>query len=317
MHQIFDCSLDDVALENISDLFVPRHDVYFFDGDEILNELLHSGIAVYTREEFGDSFPLFGLHYGVVYHLWMMSRPKDSYAISVHPSQLATLSNHVLQQLLAKQVEYGRGHIYDMEWLRQLGLPEKKTVSVKDEDFYFLTWDDWCGFSTGVRTQWIVKWLTRHRSEDAPGLSPRLLRNDSRVPYDLVEQYAGRFPRQHRANCFAAAIALAVGRGGPSHDLISEWLFQGPFLRLLHGQGYSKVSEYQEPGHVRFEPGDVLVWYTGDGIAGHAAYAVSDDSIFQKQGQGWTEPWQVLKFLDVWYNEYLKTGGYIEVHRKA
>lgn len=64
------------------------------------------------------------------------------------------------------------------------------------------------------------------------------------------------------------------------------------------------------------QPCDVLVWFTGDGIAGHAAFAVSDELVFQKQAQGWDNPWQVLRVSDVWYNEYLKTGGHIEIYRR-
>lgn len=65
-----------------------------------------------------------------------------------------------------------------------------------------------------------------------------------------------------------------------------------------------------------FQPTDVLVWYTENGIAGHAGYAVSHELVFQKQAQGWDNPWQVLKIRDVWYNEYLKTGGHMTVFRR-
>lgn len=205
-----------------------------------------------------------------------------------------------------------------MDWFDKLQLPQSRTTDVEGKPYYFLTWDDWWEFTPEIRRQWIVEWLKEWRKEDAVGFVD-LPHHHEAVPYELIKEYAGTFGAASTANCFAAAIAMAVGSHNfdQSRVLILEWLHQGPFFRLLKGQRYIKHTEYLDINDLTFQPMDVLVWYTQNGIAGHAGYAVSHELVFQKQGQGWDNPWQVLKINDVWYNEYIKNGGHIEVYRKT
>lgn len=316
MEYVFDCRITESTLDEIAQSFVPERDVYFFDDESIAYTCLRCGLTVYSRPEFASAFPLFAVNYGSVYHLWSMKLPQNAFVLIVNPDELKYLSDDIRLNLLARQIEYGRGHIYDMDWFDKLKLPRTRTADVGGKSFYFLTWDDWWEFSPVIRKRWIVEWLRDWRKEDAAGFEfVDFPHPHEGVPYELIKEYAGTFGSASTANCFAGAIAMVVGIQNPdqSRVLISEWLHQGPFFRLLHGQGYVKCAEYCDTGNLVFRPADVLVWYTGDGIAGHAAYAVSDDLVFQKQGQGWDNPWQVLRINDVWYNEYLKTGGSIAV----
>jgi hypothetical protein len=158
------------------------------------------------------------------------------------------------------------------------------------------------------------------RNEEPEGLTdfPRLKRG---IPYSLIDEYAGIFPDKSGSNCFAAAAAMVIGDRTiqnlqQSHVLIQQWLHQEPFFRLLKGQGYSKFMECCLIRDLTLvQPPDVLIWYTQDGTARHAAFAMSNELVFQKNSQGWDSPWQVLKVTDIWYNDYLKTGGHISIYR--
>jgi len=316
---IFDCRITESTLSRISHMFVPERDVYYFDDDSIANTCLHHGLTVYSREEFESTFPLFALNYGAAYNLWSMQLPKDVFILVVNPNELRGLTDDIRLRLLVQQIEIGRGHIYDMDWFEKLKLPHSSTVVINGKPYYFLTSDDWRKFTPDIRRQWMVEWLRESRKEDAEVIGvvdfPHL---HEAVPYELIKQYASTFGPESTANCFAAAIAMAVAIRNPdqSRALILEWLHQAPFFRLLEGQGYIKHVEYYDTNNLVFQPTDVLVWYTGDGIAGHAGYAMSHELVFQKQGQGWYNPWQVLKISDVWYNEYLNNGGNIIVFRR-
>lgn len=301
-------------------MFIPERDVYYFYDEDIAHACLQHGIAVYTRQEFASTFPMFALTYGAAYHVWTMKLPEDTYVLMAHPSAITSLPPDIRRALLVQQVRCGRGHIYGMEWLEKFGITKPSTIRIDNKSYYFLTWDDWWALSPEIRRQWVLDWLMEWRKEDAEGIGPiDVLGDHDGVPYKLLQGYAGTFGHASTANCFAAAIAMVVGEQSPHQGrvLIDEWLHQGPFFRLLLGQGYEKHSEYRNARDLLFQPCDVLVWYTGDGTAGHAAYAVSDDLVFQKQGQGWDNPWQILRIHDVWYNDYLKTGGYIEIFRRT
>jgi len=319
LEYIFDCRITESTLNRIVQLFVPERDVYYFYHESIANNCLNHGLTVYSRQEFASTFPLFALNYGPAYHLWSMKLPKDAFVLVAHPSELEYLATDIRKKLLGQQIAYGRGHIYDMDWFDMLQLPQTKNADFEGMPYYFLTWDDWWKLTPEVRRRWVVEWLREWRKEDAGVIGfVDFPHYHEGVPYELIKEYAGTFGPASTANCFAGAIAMVVGIRNPfqSRVLISEWLHQGPFFRLLEGQGYMKHTECMDMNDMTFQPTDVLVWYTREGIASHAGYAVSHELVFQKQAQGWDNPWQVLKINDVWYNEYLKTVGYIAVFRR-
>lgn len=182
-----------------------------------------------------------------------------------------------------------------------------------------------------------MKWLQEWHQDDGPAVNkqktvlysaappylPVELQGDSeRVPYALVNEYVGRFADQSGPNCFAAAIGMALGGTAvasypQSRRLMAQWLHPGPFFRVLDAQGYRKATEIRTLAHASaVQPGDVLVWYASDGTAQHAAFAVSQDTVFQKEGQGWESPWQLVRWEDVWYNGVLKSGGYIALYHR-
>ncbi|QSO52681.1 hypothetical protein JZ785_01715 [Alicyclobacillus curvatus] len=318
-NRIFDCRISDRALDEIASVFVPARDALYFNGEEIANACLEQGIPVYTRQEFASMYPLFALEYGAVYRLWTMQQSNEMRVLLVHPSELNSLSTQIRRNLLVQQVRFGRGHIYNAEWMTGFDAHLSTTIDVDGALHSFLTWENWWGLSSLTRKQWVLRWLQDWVAEDARGVEVGTIpRENTRVPYEIIDEHAGTFGSKSTGNCFAAAIAMVVGAQNPhrARVLVNEWLHQGPFFRLLDGQAYVKHATYLIVRDVVLQPADVLVWYTGEGVAGHAGFAVTDKLIFEKHGQGWDNPWLVLNLADVWYNEYLKTGGYIEVYRR-
>lgn len=306
------------ALNEIAQWFVLPWDVFYFQDDVVATACLQHGLTVYTREEFSSTFRLFALNYGAVYHLWSMKLPNEAYVVRLTTRELDNLPPSIRERLLIQQVEYKRGHIYDAQWVGKLQIPSSVSIVIDGAWHYFLTWNDWWGFTPNIRRRWIVEWLREWRKDEPVGVTH--FPHDQRdIPYELIAQYAGTIGAASTPNCFAAAIAMVVGMKNPdqARALITQWLHQGPFFRLLQGQGYLKQAEYRDLSSLEMRSGDVLVWYTGDQLAGHAGYAMSHDLVFQKLGQGWDNPWQILKFADIGYNDYLDAGGHITVYRRA
>lgn len=319
--RVFDCAITSDKLETLAALFVPDQDVYYIDGDGVAKALLTEGIAVYSRPEFGSSFPTFSLKYGSLYGIWSMQFSDTTCVAAMNADQLASLPPNVSQAILAQQVKLKRGHIYKTDWFNEFEKPQTHTIIVDEEWYYLLTSKDWWAFDPEIRRRWVLQWLMACRADEQMGTSEFDRRCDG-VPYDLIDEYAGTFAEHSGPNCFAAAIAMVVaGRDSKqylnSRILISQWLHQGTFFNLLREHEYSKAAEWQSTRDLSgVQPADVMIWYGGDGSAGHAAFAVSNELVFQKQAQGWEAPWQVVRIADVWYNEYLKSDGYIAVYRR-
>lgn len=319
MHQVLDCTISDLELTKCTAHFVPENDVYYFRDAELMETFLKLGIPVYNREELHASFPGFGLVYRTLYMTWKI--PEDAYVVLLQQRQLDRISDEQRLQLFRQQVALKRGHVYDERWIEAFAPPVHHIVTVENQRYYLLTTDDWQLFSEETRQQWVLKWLKEWNKDD-----PRGIRNFSRkhasVPYALLDVYASTFAGESGPNCFAAAIAAVVAGIGQdleqSQTLIRHWLHQAPFFRLLSAQGYTKYTECQTTADLQsMQPADVLVWCTGEGEAGHAAFVVDDGLVFQKHGQGIEDPWQVLRIEDIWYNEYLKTDGHIAIYRRC
>ncbi len=322
MPAVFDHFMSDRTLQQLVQRFVPAEDLYYFEDDQTLSTLLEAGVAVYTQREFSESYPCFSLDYGDVYHMWRLSLPDQAWVTLLPVQQLSVLGPTLLERMLAYQVTCGRGHVYGGDWFAERERPVSTTVTVEGRWFYLLTAADWAQYGMDVRKEWVLKWLSDRRQGDVRSTFLGVEARYEHVPYPLITEYAGTFSAQSGPNCFGATIAMVVGGAGIRHyaqsrRLMAQWLHPEPFFRLLAGQGYVKVTDLRNISEVlAMQPSDVLVWYSKDAVAVHAAFAVTDALIFQKNAQGWDHPWQILPVGDVWYNECLRSGGHIALYRR-
>lgn len=317
--------------------FLPPYDLYYFEADHIHRYLIEAGIPVYTREEFSRSFPRFSLDYGAVYHMFDLAIPEVPWVTLLDAAQWRAIGPTLQADLMASQIRCGRGNVYHPDWFENSDYPVNNTVTVDGRRFYLLTAEDWQAKRRDEQKLWVVKWLQEWHKDDGPSVNkqkavlycsantfPRaeLSGGYERVPYGLIHEYVGRFADQSGPNCFAAAIGMVLGGTGlasypQSRHVMTQWIHQGPFFRLLDAQRYRPGTEIRTITHAwPVQPADVLVWCRSDGTAQHAAFAVSQDTVFQKESQGWESPWQLVRLEDVWYNKSLQSGGYIALYRQ-
>ncbi len=321
LYTIGDAILVDTTLEQLAERFMPLWDLYYFEDDHIYRYLLDAGIPVYTRAEFSRSFPRFSLDYGALYQMFDLSIPDVPWVTLLRTAQWWALGSKLQVELMEYQIRCGRGNIYEGSWFSKDDCPVNNTVTVNGRWCYLLTAEDWQAKGTDDRKQWVLKWLVQWHTGAPLSIRVGSIGGFERVPYRLIHEYAGTFAHQSGPNCFAAAIAMVVGGSGvdyypQSRDLITQWLHQEPFFRLLDAQRYQKVIELRTIDPVMVQPADVLIWCTSDGAAKHAAFAITPDAVFQKEGQGWESPWLLVQLNRVRYNEYLKSGGHVAVYRR-
>lgn len=322
LYVIGDAILIDTTLATLVKRFLPPCDLYYFEAEHIHRYLIEAGIPVYTREEFSRSFPRFSLDYGAVYHMFDLAIPEVPWVTLLHASEWRSISRELQAELMVSQIRCGRGSVYCADWFGNADRPANNTVTVDGRWFYGLTAGDWQAKGVAEQKLWVLKWLRKWHQDDGPAVGGELNGGFERVPYGLIHEYAGRFADQSGPNCFAAAIGMVLGGTGvasypQSRRLMTQWLHQAPFFRLLDAQRYERVTEVRTIAHTSaVQPTDVLVWCTSDGTAQHAAFAVAPDTVFQKGGQGWESPWQLVRLEDVWYNESLQSGGYIALYRQ-
>lgn len=310
--------------------FLPRHEPFFFQGEQQVNRLLQAGMIVYTRSEFRESFPDFSLSYGCTYQLWGI--PQDTYVWMSDASQHSQIATDLLQDILADQVKLHRGQVYDDAWRlrlqnkqagRELSDTDWQNIfhhyQVNDPSRHFiLTHDVWSTLPKNVQETWLLEWLNDQLVDDA--VTPI---NPHDVPIvashqPLVMRYSGCFAETGGANCFAAALAMAMGELRRTETVINLWLHQEPFLRAIHAEGYSPVHEVHNRDKINgIEPLDVLVWSKSDGCLVHASFCVAPGYVFNKMGQNREQPWLVLRIEEIIdYDEVISAGGKLIIYRR-
>lgn len=112
---------------------------------------------------------------------------------------------------------------------------------------------------------------------------------DHIVGYDYLKKWHGVFPSQQGGNCFASVLyALAK-----EEFFLHQWVHEQTFLHFLARQGYAPVNKSM------VQSGDILCFYQGEQLV-HASYMVDGISCFNKYGQTFWEPWEILPWRMVW-----------------
>jgi hypothetical protein len=310
--------------------FLPRHEPFFFQGEQLVNRLLQAGMIVYTQTEFRESFPGFSLSYGCTYQIWNV--PQDTYVWMSDAVQRSQIEADLLQDILTYQVKLHRGQVYDDAWcLRLQGEQAGRELSdtawldivhrhqVNDSsDHFILTYDVWSALPKSLQEVWLLEWLNDQLVDDAvapidPHGVPVVASHQL-----LVMKYSGHFAEMGGANCFAATLTMVMGEPDRAEYVINLWLHQEPFLRALHAEGYRPACEiYRVEKINEIEPLDVLVWSNSDGRLVHAAFCVAPGYIFNKMGQCREQPWLVIRIEDVMdYDAVISAGGMLTIYRR-
>jgi hypothetical protein len=195
-----------------------------------------------------------------------------------------------------------------LEWY--IGVNNSFSVSAGKFGKYFkITHDAWIHMPEGVRQTWLLKWLHERIESVALDVKSGVIPEYSER---VLSRYISAFPSKSGSNCFSAAVGAYLG----SDNIIENWLNTERFFEILTHEGLNKCEEITLLGNKSFLPDDVLVWEQASGNAIHAAYAISEEHLFNKTGQFWFQPWQVITIEHIFdYANCLTDGGRICIYR--
>jgi hypothetical protein len=279
--------------------FLPPAEPFFVDDADTVAALSAAGELIYTRGEFSESFPRFGLDHGLAYNVWAVV---GSWVWLADRQARHRIGPALWTAIREEQGTNRRRQVYDGSWpLPNINVPAADRLA---DGRWLLAPDVWQGLGTDVKQGWLREWISRRLVDDDlrpvdAVVAPRY--------GDLVGRYANTFADTGGPNCFAATLGMAVGR---PEEILPLWLHQEPFLRTLRASGYTRV-EGVEP-----QPGEVVVWADGSGLPIHAAFCVGEEVVFNKNGASWEQPYALLAFNDVRdFDGIVSAGGTMAVYR--
>jgi hypothetical protein len=309
MFEAAGCKIPEEQMKRWTETFLPKVEPFFIDDDHLQNELEALRFPVYSRSRFSSIAGEFIGHYGANYNYWgIPAKVAIAYfkAIDIKDSDLRS-------KLFTHQAALGRGQIYRYAWVEEVDASchEKlKESHSAANDVIILTHDAWVEIPENIKQRWLLKWLGE-RIE--PAMQNVKMGHVPEYSERLARCYASTFPPGSGANCFSAAIGAFLG----DHHIVENWLNIEQFFEIVNKSGLRKHDEITQMSDMDcFRAHDVLVWENRDGVAIHAAYAISDQVLFNKMGQFWFQPWQFVCLEQVFdYAGCLTKGGRISIYR--
>jgi hypothetical protein len=326
MQSLYDCQITDEQLQKWTALFVPEYAPYFVVEPDLVHALLRAGVLVYTGAEFHEAHRTFALEYGMVYDIWRMPHRENRFICYLSDAELDVLPLELQQCLFKAQLDLHRGHVYAQPSIagyflndpQGMDALERRSFHSDGATYFVLTAEGWNRLPCEVQAGWVLDWINQWLEEEGESEPFTPTPGFSQTAMQVITSHVGRFAETSGANCFAAAVSPIVEDEGLANHLIQQWVHEGPMLRLLEGNGYRKydsIRSLDETGSI--QPEDILVWRDGQGQALHGAFAVGDGKVFNKWGQGWSQPWRILQLAALAdYNQILLNEGCIEIYRK-
>jgi hypothetical protein len=279
--------------------FLPPAEPFFMADADTAAALSAAGELTYTRGEFGESFPRFGLDHGLAYNVWAVV---GSWVWVAGREARDRIDPVLWAAIRDEQGANRRRQVYDDSWPQpRIDVPRADRLT---DGRWLLAPDVWRALGVDVRQRWLREWISWRLDDDdlkpvEAVVAPRYR--------ELTGRYANTFADTSGPNCFAATLGMALGR---PQDILPLWLHQEPFLRALRANGYRQVDGVQP------QPGEVVVWSDGTGLPVHAAFCVAEDVMFNKSGSSWEQPYALVAFDDVRdFDGIVSTGGTMAVYR--
>ncbi|WP_409274547.1 hypothetical protein V1499_05840 [Neobacillus sp. SCS-31] len=294
----------------------PKSDLFFFtkEDESIIEALGPNVMAIPVKEFFPDSF-LNDFNTLNIYQLWQIDRQEAAFACVAHPGAIASVNSDIRKRIFQIQKKLNRGLLFDWEMIEPLSaghgmeplleMLAPYIFEYESKQYLALQAGVWAELSTEFKQAFLVG-MAGQFIDDVDISEDQI--NEFRIEFPHIAPYMNTFSAANGANCLAAVLATVAGGSADTEWLISKWVGGHVFENGLKANHY-----YCEEGcSENLLPGDVFVWKNSNGIQ-HAAYHLRDGFFFNKHGQTFMNPWQIItkeKLIDAW-------GEEMEVYRKS
>ena len=260
MTRILNIPIDAALLARWSGWLAPERQPFFLTVDEAKAY----GLAA-------EAHPDFTPEQRDTFQLWNVSAPLvarlDEAAFLALPATLR-------RELVEAQLRHKRGAV------AQAGLWR----DVVDTDEAHFVW--WPSTLAGREALVFTRLLAEERLPCRHAEVPEAVWTEVAPLLPRARELASTFASSSGPNCFGTVMA-AAGVAGAEY----QWMQREPFEMWL--------AACTVAGGDPSQPGGVLVWRDGDGLAQHAAISLGRGYALHKPSQGWDSPRQVLRLDEV------------------
>ncbi|WP_172797562.1 hypothetical protein [Bacillus sp. FJAT-27445] len=247
--------------------------------------------------------------------LWQINRQEATFACIAHPDAIASVDGLLRKRIFQIQKKLNRGLLFEWEMIEPFAAEHGReplleiiapyVFEADSKQYLALQAGLWAQLSTEFKQAFLLK-MAGQFIDDVDISEAQL--NEFRTEYPHISPFLNTFSATNGANCLAAVLAAVAGSSANTEWLISMWAGGHVFEYGLKTNHYF----YEKNGSENLLPGDVLVWKNSNGIQ-HAVYHLRDGFFFNKHGQMFINPWQIItkeKLVDAW-------GEDVDVYRRG
>ncbi|HLQ70583.1 MAG TPA: hypothetical protein VK142_02185 [Bacillota bacterium] len=296
---------------------LPEYDIFFFPRHhEMLIEELRPNALVMPFSEFSSHNGFNNINTLNSYQLWQLT-DDVAYACVVQPEVIATIDASKRKEILRVQKSVNRGLIFEWDFLSGMlddNHPDISNLQDSLSPFLFefegksylsLQTSLWNSLDTALKYMLLLSKASEF-VDDVKITDQQMNRFKEGNPH--ISRYFNSFSKWNGANCFAATLA-SISTDADIDWLIFFWIHQEGFKSGLKANGYKFVSTSLDT----LQSKDVLLWKNGKNIV-HASYYLGDGFFFNKHGQSFITPWQIVSTAHM-YKIWGSEG--IEIYRKT
>ncbi|WP_369903354.1 hypothetical protein [Bacillus manliponensis] len=283
-------------------VFVPDVDYFFFEEKPTFCEVTMKDTSTIP------------LHMKTSFLTWSVHK-RACYMTVMENQFFCSLNENIQKQILREQVRLNRGFVFEVKELELLlqheneeeWKPLLQTYSFlyEGKKLFILQGFVWRQFPERIRICILIYIAEMFVEEDSVEVS---------VPEEVlhIKRYINTFIGRNGPNCLGTTLAAIETNKEFLETYIHEWIQPKEFKEVLHNKNY-KIIE-----NPTIQQGDVLVWEENE-TAVHACYALTDDIVFNKNGQTMFNPYQCVTVKQVQHNwrHVEQQGGRFVIYRKG
>ncbi|WP_078394303.1 hypothetical protein [Shouchella patagoniensis] len=242
--------------------FVPKQDFFFLNKRDLPPFIPYiKDVLIIPRQEFHNHPASADVQLASCFAFWQISKQADN-VILANPSWLENMPFQQRKQLLSLQHAYSRGLVLSLSYFREACIDEEFIVSdsvvIQAAMWERQTLDQKQAILFQYAQEW-DNWIC------------------DTIPKKLPDHLLGvvnTFPEKSGANCLAAVL-FAISA---IEWILSEWVHPGTFFTYLKTAAYVAIEDTPQQD-------DVTIWTNANEDIPHAAYCVTAQLFFNKNGQ--------------------------------
>ncbi|HGH7182114.1 hypothetical protein [Bacillus luti] len=300
--------------------FLPEYDLFFFPAKYgTIVKHFTSNTLLLSKEEFSNHSIFNNIDSRNSYQVWNIHKDIQFVCVA-NPSLITQWDKETRESIFQIQLEVNRGSIYEWDIIESV-LNDIQSASIKattlqhvslysfeygSKRYISLQKSLWDNLHKEFQYKFLI--LLTKQFVYQTSLSEKQI-GTFKEKFPHIASYFNTFSIANGANCLAATLASVCAEMSEAQWIITKWVHDNSFLKGLQIKSYRLKSASIDS----LQPSDILVWKNKNSNVVHASFHVGDGYFFNKDGQSFFNPWQLVhmdNLLNTWGKEC------IQVYRK-